>query len=123
MVDELGSLNAVKGVAQIGGCVVDTASESVLDALAEKSRRAWLALGVTSFPLAACVEIEVTSNAEFRPTIRAAPRPAFKPAEIQNPLEQLSRPARQTHKHEVANASVGRPSNGAGQKRPALRAG
>lgn len=69
---ELGSLDAVKGVARIGGyvaagrgfvdapAVVDEASRTVLDALGERGHHARLALGVASLPLGACVEIEMT---------------------------------------------------------------
>lgn len=69
--DELGSLDAVKGIARIGGyvaagegfvdapSVVDAASRIVLDALGSRGRHSRLAVGVASLPLGACVEIEM----------------------------------------------------------------
>lgn len=70
--DELGSLDAVKGIARIGGyvsagegfvdapAVIDGASQLALDVLGEKGHHARLAMGVASLPLGACVEIEMT---------------------------------------------------------------
>jgi|UniRef100_UPI0021F2437D enamine deaminase RidA (YjgF/YER057c/UK114 family) len=70
--DELGSLDAVKGIARIGGyvsagegfvdapAVIDGASRLALDVLGGKGRHARLAVGVSSLPLNACVEIEMT---------------------------------------------------------------
>ncbi|MDX2939386.1 RidA family protein [Streptomyces ipomoeae] len=69
--DELGSLDAIKAVARIGGyvaaaegfvdapAVVDAASQVALDELGERGRHARLAMGVASLPLGACVEIEM----------------------------------------------------------------
>lgn len=69
--DTLGSLDAVKGVARLGGyvaagdgfndvpAVVDAASQLILDVLGDRGRHARLALGVASLPLGACVEIEL----------------------------------------------------------------
>lgn len=68
---ELGSLDAVKGIARLAGyvaagdgfveapAVIDAASLTVLDTLGERGRHARLALGVASLPLGACVEIEM----------------------------------------------------------------
>lgn len=68
----LGSLDAVKGVARIGGyvasgrgfidapAVIDEASRTILDALGNRGHHARLALGVASLPLGACVEVEMT---------------------------------------------------------------
>lgn len=70
--DELGSLDAVKGIVRIGGyvsagegfvdapAVIDGASRLVLDVFEEKGHHARLAVGVASLPLGACVEIEMT---------------------------------------------------------------
>jgi enamine deaminase RidA (YjgF/YER057c/UK114 family) len=70
--NELGSLDAVKGVARIGGyvasgqgfvdasVVIDAASRTILDALGERGHHARLALGVASLPLGACAEVEMT---------------------------------------------------------------
>jgi len=69
--ETLGSLDAVKGVARLGGyvaagegfnnapAVVDAASQLILNALGERGQHARLALGVASLPLGACVEIEL----------------------------------------------------------------
>lgn len=69
--DTLGSLDAVKGVARLGGyvaagegfsnapAVVDAASQQILDVLGDRGQHARLALGVASLPLGACVEIEL----------------------------------------------------------------
>jgi enamine deaminase RidA (YjgF/YER057c/UK114 family) len=69
--DALGSLDAVKGVARLGGyvataegfsnapAVVDAASQQILEALGERGQHARLALGVASLPLGASVEIEL----------------------------------------------------------------
>ncbi|MFJ8855922.1 RidA family protein [Streptomyces sp. NPDC102437] len=68
---ELGSLDAIKAVARIGGyvavgegfadapAVVDAASQVALEELGDRGRHARLALGVASLPLGACVEIEM----------------------------------------------------------------
>lgn len=70
--NELGSLDAVKGVARIGGyvasgqgfvdapVVIDAASRTILDALGERGHHARPALGVASLPLGACAEVEMT---------------------------------------------------------------
>lgn len=69
--ESLGSLDAVKAVARLGGyvaagegfsnapAVVDAASAVILEALGERGQHARLALGVASLPLNACVEIEL----------------------------------------------------------------
>lgn len=69
--DTLGSLDAVKGVARLGGyvsagegfsnapAVVDAASQQILEALGDRGQHARLALGVASLPLGASVEIEL----------------------------------------------------------------
>ena len=69
--DALGSLDAVKGVARLGGyvaagegfsnapAVVDAASQQILDVLGDRGQHARLALGVASLPLGASVEIEL----------------------------------------------------------------
>lgn len=68
---ELGSLDAIKGIARLGGyvavgegftdvpAVVDAASQVAHDELGDRGRHARLALGVASLPLGSCVEIEM----------------------------------------------------------------
>ncbi len=70
--NELGSLDAIKGVGRIGGyvasgqgfvdapAVIDEASRTILDALGDRGHHARLALGVASLPFGACVEVEMT---------------------------------------------------------------
>lgn len=69
--ESLGTLDAVKAVARLGGyvaagegfsnapAVVDAASAVILEALGERGQHARLALGVASLPLNSCVEIEL----------------------------------------------------------------
>lgn len=69
--EELGSTDAITGVARIGGYVavadgdvnvpfiIDAASQHVLDALGDRGRHSRVALGVASLPANACVEIEM----------------------------------------------------------------